>query len=205
MLSGLKEFTFGFDGRRDNDLRQLEFPDVLSSDRPHARLDRPDEILGSIVQSRGSEENFLQRAGYSHFDTCAARQVVVRRRHTPMKSLAGALLGAGESRSHDHAVGAASERFANVSPRRHAAIGDDRDEFPAARVVKVAGRGGIGRRGDLRHAEPQHAARRAGGARADANEQSRDAGGQEFQTDLIGHAIAQKNGHGHIAAELRDV
>jgi hypothetical protein len=59
-LDGLEEFTFGLDGRRDDDFGFLKFSDGFSADVSHARCDSADKILRAVVDRRGTEENLAE-------------------------------------------------------------------------------------------------------------------------------------------------
>src|SRR5260221_4334621 len=189
-LDGLEELAFRLDRGGDDDLGFLEFLDVHRADIAHAGGDRADEVLGAVIDRGRAEEDLFERAGDADMNAGAAREVGVRRGHAPMIAAAGRFLGAGEGGADHDGIGTAGERLADVAALGHAAIGDDRDGFPRFLEVGVAGRGAVDGRGDLRHAEPEDPARRAGRAGADADEDAGDAVLHEFKDDAVGNGVA---------------
>src|ERR1700675_1397317 len=59
-LDLLKEFSFGSDGWRNDDLRLLELSEVGSTDVSHASCHRSDQILTAIIHVCGTEQDLSQ-------------------------------------------------------------------------------------------------------------------------------------------------
>ena len=165
-LHGLEKFAFGLDGRRDDDFGLLKLGDVARADVAHAGGDRADQVLAAIVHFGRAEQNLFQRAGRADFDARAARQVGVRRGHSPMIAAARRFVRLGKRAADHDGVRAAGERFANIAAFAHSAVGDDRNIARGFLEIGIARRRAIDRGRDLRHAEAEDAARSAGRARA---------------------------------------
>ena len=123
-------------------------------------------------------------------DAGAARQRGVERRHAPVVAAPGSLLAAGERRADHHGVGAAGDRLRDVAAGPHAAVGDHVAVLAGLEHVLGARRRDVGDRRRLRDADPEHAARGAGGARADADEDADGAGPHQVQAGRVGGAAA---------------
>src|SRR5574341_2689267 len=80
----LEDLALRLDGGRDDELRQLEFADRAGPDRPHAGPQGADQVHRAIVGEGGTEQDLLQWPDDPDADARAARQVRVRRRHSPV-------------------------------------------------------------------------------------------------------------------------
>src|SRR5438874_1644902 len=58
-LDGLEQFALGLDARRDDDLGFLKLPDARGPNISHARRDRADQVLGTVIDCRGPEKNLF--------------------------------------------------------------------------------------------------------------------------------------------------
>src|SRR5437588_12927148 len=67
-LDGLEKFAFGFDRRGDDDFGLLELGDRLCADVAHAGGNRADQVLTSVIDLGGAEEDLFQRTGRAYFD-----------------------------------------------------------------------------------------------------------------------------------------
>ena len=161
---------------------------------PSAERSAPAKFWLPSSTRAGPSRISLQRRFGADVDARAARQVGVWRRHAPVEALRGRLLGARERRADHHRVGTGGERLADVGADAHAAVRDDRDAHAATTHVLVASRGHVGGRRDLRHADTQDAARRAGGPGSDADEDARDAGLHQLERGLVVDAVADHDG-----------
>ena len=81
--------------------------------------------------------------------------------HPPRVAASWGLFCPGEGAAKHHGVGAAGYGLGDLTPRAHPAVGDDVDVLAGLEVVAHAGRGGVGDGGRLRHADTDHASRRA--------------------------------------------
>ena len=81
---------------------------------------------------------------------------------------------------HD-GVGPASDSSGHVPAGAHPAVGDDVDVLAGLQVVAHPGRGGVGDRGRLRHADLDHAARSADAARTHADQNPHGARAHEVE------------------------
>ena len=145
------------------------------------------------------------RAVLHGLDARAARQRRVERRHAPVKAAAGRLVGARQRRADHDRVGAARDRLGDVAAVAHPAVGDDLAVLAGLEHVLRAGARDVGDRRRLRHADAEHAARRAGGAGADADEHAGGAGAHEVQRRVVARAAADDDGQRHLADELLEV
>src|ERR1700674_4358348 len=96
VLSLLEHLAFRCDRRRDNHLHVLELGDVVGPADAERRSQGAGEILAAVVYARGAEKDLLERGLGADVDAGSARKVGVRRRHAPVESPGGGLLGAGE-------------------------------------------------------------------------------------------------------------
>ena len=120
----------------------------------------------------------------------AARQRRVERRHAPVEAAAGRLVGARERRADHHGVRAERDRLGDVPAVAHPAVGDHLAVLAGLEHVRRAGMRDVGDRRRLRHADAEHAAGRAGRARADPDEHAGGAGAHQVQTRVVGGAAA---------------
>src|SRR5882724_12198476 len=205
LLRLLEDLALGLDGGRDDQLRLLQLADRLRPHRAHAGADGPDEVERAVFREGRPEQDLLERARDADADARAPRQVRVRRRHAPVIAAPGRLDRAREGRADHHGVGAGGEGLAHVAARRHAAVGDDGDVAARLLVVEVARRGRIGGGRDLRHAEAEHLAARAGCARAHADQQRIGAHFHQLQARLIGHDVADDQRNGQLLLEFSEI
>ena len=129
----------------------------------------------------------------------------MERRHAPVEPVPGRLVGARERRADHHGVGAAGDRLGEVAAVAHPAVGDHLAVVARLEHVLGAGRRDVGDRGGLRHADPQHAARGARRARADADQHGRRAGPHQVQPGVIARAAAHHDRDRQLADELLEV
>ena len=122
-----------------------------------------------------------------------------------MEAATGRLVGAGQGGAEHHGIGAAGDGFGHVASVAHAAVGDDLHVVAGLEHVLGARRGHIGDRGGLGHADAQHAARGAGGPRADAHQHRGRAGAHQVQAGVVRGAAAHHDGDRQLAAELLEV
>ena len=119
--------------------------------------------------------------------------------------LAGRLLGLGERRADHAGVGAAGDRLGQVAAVAHAAVGDDVDVPPGLEQVLHPGAGRVGDRRRLGHADADHLAGGAGGARADADEHADRAGAHEVEGRRVRRAPADDDRDGQLGDEALEV
>ena len=105
---------------------------------------------------------------------------------------------------HD-GVRAAGERFANVAAFAHSAVGDDRNVARGFLEIGIARRGAIDRGGDLRHAETEDAARGAGRAGPDADENRGRTAFHDLEGDVVADGVADDDRDAHVAAEFFEI
>ena len=114
----------------------------------------------------------------------------------------GRLLGAGQRRADHQHVRAGGDRLGQLAAAAHAAVGDDRHVAAGLGEVRVARRRDVADGGHLRHADAEHLARRARGARADADEDRRGALVHQREGGLGVGRVADRDRDGHVAREL---
>ena len=114
----------------------------------------------------------------------------------------GRLLGAGQRRADHQHVRAGRDRLGQLAAAAHPAVGDDRDVAAGLGVVRVARGRDVADRGDLRDADPEHLARRARGARADADEHGGGALLHQREGGLGVGRVADRDRDRHVAREL---
>ena len=129
----------------------------------------------------------------------------MERRHPPVVAAAGRLVRAGHRRADHHGVGATGDRLGDVAAGAHAAVGDH--VAVAAGLVQVLAPRGrrVGDRGGLRHADPEHAARRARVARSDPDQHADRAGPHQVQGGRVRRAPADDHGDVERRDELLQV
>ena len=137
-----------------------------------------------------------------HPDPRPARQDRRRRRHAPVRAAAGRLGCARQGRAQHHDVRAGREGLGEVAAPLHAAVRDHRHVPSGLRVVRVPRRRDVRDRGDLRDADAQDLARRAGGARPDADEDRRRALLHEQERGLGVGRVADRDRDRHEAGEV---
>ena len=111
----------------------------------------------------------------------------------------------GEGAADHDGVRAAGERLADVAAFAHAAVGDDRNVARCFLEISVARRGAIDRRGDLRDAEPKDAARSAGGARSDADQDRGRTAFHDLEGGVVTDGVADDDRDPHVAAKFREL
>ena len=114
----------------------------------------------------------------------------MERRHAPVVAAAGRLVGARERRTDHDRVGAHGDGLGQVAAGAHAAVSDDVAVGAGLVEVTHPRRGGVGDRGALRHADAEHATRRARVAGADADEHADSAGAHQVQRAGVAAAAA---------------
>ena len=114
----------------------------------------------------------------------------VEGRHAPVEAAAGRLVGARERRADHDRVGAAREGLGDVAAVAHAAVGDHVHVLAGLEHVLRARGLHVGDGRCLRDADAEHAAGRAGGARADADEHADRAGPHQVQAGGVAGAAA---------------
>ena len=87
----------------------------------------------------------------------------------------------------------------DVAAGAHAAVGDDLDVVAGLLHVRGPRIGDVDDRRRLRDADPEHAARRARRARADADEDAGGTGPHQVQTGVVGGAAADDDRHVELA------
>src|SRR5437867_11709507 len=87
-LNGLKEFSFGLDRRRDDNLRLLKFRNISSANVAHAGSNRTNQILAAIVNLCRTKQDLFQRTSRAHPDAVSSRKIRVRRGHSSRRAAA---------------------------------------------------------------------------------------------------------------------
>src|ERR1700681_4135372 len=85
-LHRLEQFAFGLDRGGYDDFGLLKLGDGARADVAHAGCDGAYEVLTPVVHLSRAKENLFQGAGRAHFNAGSARQICVRRCHSPMVS-----------------------------------------------------------------------------------------------------------------------
>ena len=129
----------------------------------------------------------------------------MERRHAPVKAPARGLVRARERRADHHRVGAERDRLRHVAAVAHPAVGDHLAVLARLQHVRRARVRDVRDRRRLRHADPEHAARRAGRARPDADEHAGGAGAHQVQSRVVGGAAADDDRHLERRDELLQV
>ena len=204
-LVALQLLALALERRRDHHLRAVEGGDVLVAAGGHRGAQAAHQVERAVVLVGGAEQDLLERAVLGGLDARAARERRVEGGHAPVEAAARRLVGARERRADHHRVGAAGERLRDVAAVAHAAVGDHLHVLARLEHVLRAGRLHVGDRGGLRDADPEHAARGAGGARADADEHADRAGAHEVEAGRVGGAAADHDGDRDLADELLEV
>src|SRR5436190_5024735 len=204
-LLALELLSLRLEGRRHHHLCALEVADVLVAAGRHRRPERAEQVEGAIVLVRRAEEDLLHRAVLAGGDSGAAREGRMEGRHSPVEPAPRSFLGARERRADHHGIGTARDRLRDVAAGAHPAVGDDVAVLAGLEHVLRAGGRDVDDRGRLRNADPEHAARRAGGARADADEDADGAGAHEVQARRVRRAPADDARHRHLGGELLEV
>ena len=149
-----------------------------------------------------AEEDPLQRADRPDLDPGPARQGRRRRGHPPVRAPAGRLGGASERRPEHQDIGAGRDRLGELAAAAHPAVGDHRDIAPGLGEIGVTRRGDIADRGDLRNADPEDLAGRAGGARPDPDEDGRGPLLHQRERRLGVGRVADGDGDRHEPGEV---
>src|SRR5206468_12364480 len=100
VLYRLEEFSFGPNGRRNDDFGLLELRNIACSYVAHASRDCTNEILAAVVHFRRAKENLFEGTGAAHFDACATWKIGVRSGHAPMVSPSRRFVRLGERAAH---------------------------------------------------------------------------------------------------------
>src|SRR6266571_6164218 len=130
----------------DHNLDVLELGDIARAAHAERRAQRAGEVLRAVVDTCGTEEDFLERGPCAYVHPRAARQVRVRSRHAPVEALRRRLLSAGERGADHDRVGARRECLAYVCADTHASVRDHSHAHASAAHVLVASRGHVRRR-----------------------------------------------------------
>src|SRR5437899_10073124 len=83
-LNCLKEFSFGLDRRRDDNLRLLKFGNISSANVAHAGSNRTNQILAAIINFGRTKQDLFERARGAHLDAGPSWKIGMRRSHSPM-------------------------------------------------------------------------------------------------------------------------
>ena len=125
-----------------------------------------------------------------------------RRGHPPVGAATGSLLRAGQRGPEHERVRARGDRLGQLAAAAHAAVRDDRHVAAGVIEERVASGGHVADGGHLRHADAQHLARGARGARAHAHEDRRDALAHQLVGGVIRGGVADRDRDAHPAREL---
>ena len=174
---------------------------VAGAERRHRLAERADEVLRAVGHVRRAEQDALQRPDGPDPDPRPARQGRRRRGHPPVRAAAGRLLGAGQRRADHQHVGPGGDRLGQLATATHPAVGDDRDVAAGLGEERVARRGHVADRGDLRDADAEDLAGRAGGPGPDADEDRRGALLHERERGLRVGRVADRDRDRHVAGE----
>src|SRR5260370_8866534 len=189
-LAALQALALGLQGGGHHDLGLLELLDRVVAGGGHRRAQGAEQVEGAVVLVGGTDEDLVERAPLTGVHTRAAGQVGVERRHAPVESPAGRLVGAGERGAEHHRVGAAGDRLGDVAAGAHAPVGDHVDVDAGLVEVADAGAGGVGDGGGLRDADTEDAAGRALMPGAHADEDADGAPAHEVQGGRVRRAAA---------------
>ena len=126
----------------------------------------------------------------------------MRRSHSPMIAVARRFLCLGKSAADHDGVRAAGERFANIAAFAHSAVGDDRNVARSFLEVGIARGRAIDRGSDLRNAEAENAARGAGRAGPDSNQNRGGTAFHDFQSHIVTDGVSDDDRNAHVAAEF---
>jgi hypothetical protein len=118
---------------------------------------------------------------------------------------AGCLGGPGQRGADHHGVGAAGEGLGDVAAGAHAAVGDDLHVAAALVQVPHPGRRGVGDGRALRDPDPEHLARRAGGPRADPDQDADGPRPHQVEGRLVRGAPSDDDGKVVGGDELLEV
>src|SRR5439155_26964794 len=86
VLYRLEEFSFGPNGRRNDDFGLLVLRNIACSYVAHASRDCTNEIFAAVVHFGGVEEDLFKLTGTAHLDARATGKVRLRSGHAPMVS-----------------------------------------------------------------------------------------------------------------------
>src|SRR5215210_515540 len=204
-LGRLLGLALGRERGSEHDLGLLELFYVLVAGRSHAGPQGAHEVERPVVLAGWPDEYLLERTRGPCANAGAAREGRVESRHPPRVAAARGLLGPGEGAAEHHGVGAAGNGLGDLTARAHPTVGDDVDVLPGLQVVAHAGRGGVGDGGSLRHADPDHTARRADAPRPDADEDAYGPRAHEVKRRGVARAAAHDYGDVQRRHELHQV
>jgi hypothetical protein len=109
-------------------------------------------------------------------------------------------------RASDHdRVRAAGERFADIAALAHSAVGNDRDIARGLFEVSIASCCAINRRGDLRYAQAEHAARSASRAGTDTNQHRRRPALHDLKGNVVADRVPDDDRNAHLATKFFQV
>src|SRR6266540_5595393 len=169
-LSRLKRLAFGLDGRGDDDLRLLEFPDRGVPRGGHRGPKGPEQVQGPVVLVGGADQDLLQAPDPLGRDPSPTGKVGVERGHAPVEPPAWGLVRPGQWGTDHHGIGAARDGLGDVSSRAHTAVGDHMDVPAGLPEVFHPGSGGVGDGRGLGYAHAQYASGGTRRARAHAHQ-----------------------------------
>src|SRR5215211_5874162 len=189
-LLALELLALGLEGRCDHHLGAVELRDVLVAGRGHRGAERAHQVERAVIVLGGAEQDLLERAVLLGRDAGASRQRRMEGRHPPVRAAARSLLGAGERRADHDRVRSDGDRLGDIAASPHAAVRDHVAVVPRLHHVLAAGRGHVGDRGGLRHADPEDAPGRARGAGANADQDAHGAGPHQVKAGVVGGTAA---------------
>src|SRR5919106_4168761 len=179
LLLALKLLALGLKRGGDHHLGALEVADVLVAAGRHRRPQGPHQVEGAVVLMRGAHQDLLHGPVLRRRHPGPPWQRGMEGRHPPVKAAARRFLGPRQRRADHHRVGTAGDRLRDVASGAHPAVGDHVAVLAGLEHVLGAGRGDVGDRGRLGHAETEHPARGTGGAGADPAEDADGAGAHQ--------------------------
>src|SRR6266545_8368064 len=205
LLRLLELLALGLDGRGEHQLRLLEVVDRFVAARGHRGAEGAHQVQRPVVLVGGADDDLLERRGLFHLHPRPARKRWMEGGHPPVVAASRRLLGAGEGRADHHRVGAAGDGLGDVAAGAHPAVGDDVAVLPCLEQVLHARSRRVGDGGRLRDAHTEHATRRAGRTRADADEHALRTGPHEVEGRLVRGTAADDRRNRKLGDELLQV